>query len=252
MKHKIWWIVAAIVLVSALVFAEVVQRGQYCKSVIVNLDPDAEFQFFDEKEIKRLLTANGSEHFEGSLLKDLDLNSLENRVLKNRLIKSCQIIKDLSGNLLVNIKQQRPIARLIDASENEELINIQGRYLTDTGDVVPISGKFTARTLLISGSFFRNLKNIQTDKGKKLVELLNDIGKNPFLKAQITELKVEEDGEIMMLPQVGNYQIEFGLPEEIEAKFKKINIFYKTILPEKGWEKYRRVSVKFRNQIVCE
>jgi cell division protein FtsQ len=39
---------------------------------------------------------------------------------------------------------------------------------------------------------------------------------------------------------------------DIEAKFKKIKIFYKEILPAKGWDTYRKVSVKYRNQIICE
>ncbi len=252
MKHKIWWIVAIVLLISIVAYVEIRQHGQRCQSVIVHLDPNAEFQFFDEKEIKRLLTANGADQLEGTLFKEIDLKTLEKRVLKNRLIRNCQVIKDLSGNLIVSIQQHQPVARLINMPENDEIVSVLGNYVTDTGQVVPISGKFTARTLLISGSFFRNLRNLYTINGKNLIELLNQINKDPFLKAQITELRVEEDGEIVMIPQVGDFQIEFGLPIETEAKFKKINIFYKTILPDKGWEKYHRVSVKFRNQIVCE
>ncbi len=252
MNRKIWWILGAAILISALVYAEIQHLGQRCQEVVVNLDPEAEFQFFDEKEIKRLLTAQGAEHLEGTLFKEIDMKNLENRVMRNRLIKKCQVYKDLSGNLVTNVWQHRPIARIINLSENEELTNVQGSYLTDTGAVVPLSGKFTVRILLISGTFFRNLGNLRSDKGKNLLKLLNRIDKDTFWKSQITEMNVEADGEITIVPQVGDYQIEFGLPEDEESKFKKLKIFYKTILANKGWERYKRVSVKFRNQIVCE
>lgn len=252
MKSKLYVIIGAVVLISLVVFAELRQRGQKCNEVIIHLDEKAEYQFFDKKQIKQLLTGYGTDHIEGMSFKELDLVKLEKRVLKNRLITKCQISKDLSGNLAVTIQQHRPIARLINYVDNEQFTNVGGNYLTDTGAVVPLSGNFTARTLLVSGDFFRNLRNLQSTKGKNLILLLNDIAKDPFWKAQITELRVEEDGEIVMLPQVGDYKIDFGLPEDSEAKFKKLKIFYKTILPHKGWEAYKRVSVKFRNQIVCE
>jgi cell division protein FtsQ len=39
---------------------------------------------------------------------------------------------------------------------------------------------------------------------------------------------------------------------DLEAKFKKIKILYKEILPVKGWDFYKKISVKYKNQIVCE
>jgi cell division protein FtsQ len=251
MKAKFWWILGIISIIGVVVFAEIWQRNLLCKSVIVNLDQNAEYPFFNEQDIKNL--ANSKESLEGKLLRTIDLKAVEERVEANRLIKNCQVSRDLSGNLLINIEQQRPIARLVNiSSELNSLVYAGGRYLTDTGAVIPLSGRFTARTLLVSGAFFRNLKNLNTKNGKKLLELLIKIDKDSFWKAQVTELQVDEAGEINIVPQVGQHLIEFGTADGYEEKFKKLKIFYKKILPVKGWEKYSKVSVKFRNQIVCQ
>ena len=37
----------------------------------------------------------------------------------------------------------------------------------------------------------------------------------------------------------------------MEIKFKKLELFYKNILPTKGWNYYESVNLKFKNQIVC-
>jgi cell division protein FtsQ len=55
-----------------------------------------------------------------------------------------------------------------------------------------------------------------------------------------------------MYPQVGKQYIEFGKAEQIEEKFSKLTIFYQKILPFKGWNTYKRVNLKYFNQIVCE
>jgi cell division protein FtsQ len=85
-----------------------------------------------------------------------------------------------------------------------------------------------------------------------LLSLLNFIQQDPFWRAQITELSVDEQGSVTMYPQIGSHQIEFGLPTDLDVKFKKLKLVYTDVLPAKGWDRYKRVSVQYRNQIVCE
>lgn len=251
MKTKYWWILALVTVIAAIAFTEIWQYNLLCKSVIINLDQQAEYPFFNEQDIKKM--ADGNESLENTLLRTIDLKAVEERVEANRLIKKCQVSRDLSGNLLINIEQQRPIARLINISTDlNSPVYAGGRYLTDTGAVISLSGRFTARTLLISGTFFRNSHNLNTENGKKILKLLTKISEDAFWKAQISELQVDELGEISIVPQVGQHLIEFGSADGYEEKFKKLKIFYKKILPIQGWDKYSKVSVKFRNQIVCQ
>jgi cell division protein FtsQ len=84
------------------------------------------------------------------------------------------------------------------------------------------------------------------------MELLKFIESSTFWKAQIAQLHIDASGNIKMYQQVGKQVIDFGKPEMIESKFRKIEIFYEEIMPTKGWNTYNRVSVKFKNQIVCE
>ena len=55
-----------------------------------------------------------------------------------------------------------------------------------------------------------------------------------------------------MFPQVGGQLIEFGKPENLESKFKKLMIFYKEILPKHGWNAYERVNLEYEGQIIAE
>jgi cell division protein FtsQ len=91
-----------------------------------------------------------------------------------------------------------------------------------------------------------------TDEGNQLMQMISVIHNDDFWKAQVTELDIDSKMRIRIIPQVGNETIEFGKPENIEVKFRKLKIFYKEILPTKGWNKYKRVNLEYEGQIVAE
>jgi cell division protein FtsQ len=92
----------------------------------------------------------------------------------------------------------------------------------------------------------------ESESCQKIYDLVRFIEADPFWKAQVAELEISRNGDINMYTQVSKQKIEFGQPEDWEEKFRNLKIFYKKILPAKGWNSYDRVSVKFKNQIVCE
>ena len=60
---------------------------------------------------------------------------------------------------------------------------------------------------------------------------------------------------IKAFPKLGliktKQKIYFGNTDNMDNKFKKLELFYKNILPTKGWNYYESVNLKFKNQIVC-
>jgi cell division protein FtsQ len=55
-----------------------------------------------------------------------------------------------------------------------------------------------------------------------------------------------------MVPTMGRTYIDFGLPIHIETKFKKLALFYKKIIPNKGWDTYSWIHLKYKNQVICD
>ena len=179
----------------------------------------------------------------------IDLNYLEEKIKSNKFIKDIEIYNNLNNVVNININQFKPYARLIN--------NIGDDYYIDkNGEIFPVSNKYSERVLLI---FFKNYKNIDKEKninffqnGNEIFKLINYINRNDFYKKQISQINVLKDGEIIMIPQITKQKIYFGNTDNMEIKFKKLELFYKNILPTKGWNYYESVNLKFKNQIVCK
>lgn len=45
--------------------------------------------------------------------------------------------------------------------------------------------------------------------------------------------------------------VEFGTPVNYEDKLHKLMVFYKDILPQKGWTKYEKVNLNYEGQIIA-
>ena len=57
---------------------------------------------------------------------------------------------------------------------------------------------------------------------------------------------------VQTLTWFGNQEILFGKIEDFVGKFQKLQTFYKKIIPAKGWNMYKKINLKFENQIICD
>ncbi len=239
------------VLVGLIAFTEHRQTHRQCEGIDIRMDEVDGHRFLNRNDVMRTLTNDGADPLLGDDFASMNLKRLEKRLERNGLVKSCELFRDLKGTLIVAIKQQRPIARLVPDGE-EDKSAFAGYYLTEEGRWFPLSMNYTARVVLLSGSYFSQRQSLTTEKYQPLLALLKQIETDPFWKAQVAQVVVDKNREVTLVPQVGDCLIEIGQPVDLEMKLEKIKLFYKHILPLKGWDRYRKVSVQYRNQIVCE
>lgn len=242
-------IVAAVVVAGAIIaFTEGRQDELVIGDVRVKIDNVKENHFLDEQDILSLMEFD-QVAMKGARFSDVNMREVERKIKRQPFIQDAQLYSDLKGNIIVRASLRRPVARIVRNDGPDG-------YIADDGTIMPVSEKFTARVVLISGSFVpallkqRNLTT--TEEGKMLMEVIGTIRGDDFWSAQIAQLNIDSKMHITMLPQVGNERIEFGKPERISQKFNKLMIFYKEILPRMGWNKYSRVNLEYEGQIVAE
>ena len=57
--------------------------------------------------------------------------------------------------------------------------------------------------------------------------------------------------EFELIPRVGSQVIELGDADNLEEKFENLKLLYLEGFNKIGWNKYERISLKYKNQVVC-
>jgi cell division protein FtsQ len=246
-KREVKIIVAILIVGGIIAFTE--RRGTASiKDITIKMKNANENHFLDEDDIVNLMGLK-KDNLKGASLDRVNMKEVEKKVKKDPFIKDAQLYSDLKGNLVISAEIRRPIARIVRADGPDG-------YIAEDGTVMPVSDKFTSRVILLSGSYVKQIvrqNNLNTtEDGKQLIALINTIQEDEFWKAQIAQLDIDSKMRITIYPQVGDERIEFGRPEDVDAKLKKLMIFYKEILPRMGWNKYERVNLEYEGQIVAE
>lgn len=221
---------------------------KFVQQIVITVEQQYDNFFVDRSDIHKLITNDNAINVIGKAMNEIDLKEIEERIKTNRFVKSVDVYKDLKGALIVNIEQRKPIARVISNTGPDS-------YISESGVILPTSDKYTARVVLVSGKNVDQLtkEDLSIDEeNESLLKVLQYINGNTFWRAQVAQIEIDKKDEITIYPQVGRQVISFGTSENFEVKFRNLKIFFKKILPQKGWNHYKRVNIKYNNQIVCE
>jgi cell division protein FtsQ len=242
-------VAVALIGISFLIaFGERKQGGSICKDIVVEIDNLNENHFLDEVDVMKLVE-NSGQAIRGTGIERIKLKEIETKLKVDKHIQDAQLFGDLKGNLIVNVELRRPVARIVQQDAPDA-------YIADDGVIMPVSEKYTSRVMLLSGSFMKKLLESgdmnKTEEGKQIFEMINFINKEKFWLAQVAQMDIDNDGRITIYPQITGQKVEFGKAVDIENKFRKLMVFYKRILPQRGWTKYERVNLEYEGQVIAE
>ncbi|MEN2283364.1 cell division protein [Algoriphagus sp. SE2] len=246
-KKTLVFLVLCIVLIGFIGFVEKQTLYKTYQGAEIDINGVSGVYFVEEKEVQEILKAAFPELKAGLMLEEVRLKEVEQRLNGHPFIKSVEASLGQKGILHIKIEQHQPIARIARSYAADGYITVEGK-------VIPTSPSYTSRVLILQGKEAELImeKGDVNEQMPELMDLINFIVNDDFWSAQIPELEINSKTDIQMMQQVGKQVIDFGGAQDIAEKFKKIEVFYKEILPRKGWNAYERVSVKFKDQIVCE
>lgn len=226
-------------------FAGKRQLSRSCNQINVQLENEEGNYFVDEDQVKDVINGRNSLTFM-RWYDSISLNKLEQRVAKIDFVKKAEVSHDLAGNLNVKVRLIKPIARIVSGGSDRD------RYVGEEGEILPTSEKYCAKVITLDGPGARHMI-FHTDSNAlemvRMVEFMND---DPFWSAQVAHINIDEHWNLTLYPLVGSQVVEFGPASGFKPKFNKLLAFYQRIVPVKGWNTYHKVSIKFKNQIICE
>lgn len=236
-------IVGCILLVGYLACAGVIYHlgaePMRYKEVSIHICDTAETAFLHASDIRRMMTQAGISAI-GKEAATFNTDELSQRLEQNKLVRRADCYHTPDSTLRIDIYQRHPIMRVMTARGSDF-------YIDREGELMPVQSNAPAMHLpLATGDVSPELARGQ------LYDFARFLQKNRFWRSAITQINVRTDGDVELIPRVGQHIILMGPLTDYEAKLKKLLTFYDKVPEHRGWNAYRVINLKFKGQVIGE
>jgi cell division protein FtsQ len=230
------WAVLASYLVVSLWFTGQRLRQVKFHAMVVNVTDSVKSHFVSPADVAELLARKGIATA-GSPVYVLNRDSVQRAIRTLSGVKEATVYTTPDGTLFIDVSQRTPVMRYVGPATSF--------YIDNEGREMPLSGKYTARVLVVTGQADRAFLR------DSLFQLVREIRSQPFLDALVEGIVVSPDHELELVPRVGEERIFFGDAGDYGWKLTKLKVFYEKGLPNVGWDRYSGIDLRYSNQVVA-
>ena len=230
-------------LVITLAFTSIKYHDAPCSGIEIEYAPDDKIAL--DKAVIRKIILNADKDILGQHLDSINTAALELEVEKLPAVLNAEVFEMVAkdstsykGVLTVRVKHREPLLRVITKSESY--------YMDEFGYKFPVSSSYPAHVLVATGNISEEFAR------EELLPCVRFIEDNEFWRAQIEQVYVESDDEVILTPLFGEQLIEMGSLDNYQEKLRNMKTFYKKVLANNNWNKYKSISLKYSDQIVAK
>lgn len=238
-------------LITALILVSAVSRkkNSYADSTSVEIVPlESGEKLLNDRDVRQSLLRAFGNTLEGTELANLEVERMERVLEEDPFVLDAETFVGQSNTLHVRIRQREPILRILD--------NRGGNYYLDKDAAkVPTSRNYTARVLVATGNIAPYTADFQEKKRNSLKDvfyLANYLMEDPVWSRFIQQIHVNNAGEFVLVPLIGDQKILLGSTRHLEDKLHRLKIFYKEGMPYAGWRTYETINLKYNGQVVAK
>jgi len=239
---KILSILVVLLLAGYLVYSSVGMTDRHedtrmCQGVDLHITDSLHFDLIDDDMVLTTLQEHSVDPI-GIPLDEIDLEKIEATLLLHPLVGKVQCYKTGGDMLRINISSKVPLVRVLNNRGQDFYVDSRGEILSQHSLAVQLP--------VATGYIDRRFAS------KELLDVVRAIDRSEFWKAQVEQINVTREGEIQLVPRVGDHLLILGTADNVESKLSRLMNFYEKGLDNIGWNKYRSVSVAYENQVVCK
>ena len=241
------WVLIACGCITLLVSAMQMKNSVKCKAIIITIESAGNQYFIDKNDIYAIVKMYGGDTNHTQLITAIDIKKIELELEKQEWITNAELYFDNTNSLQIAVKERAPIARVFAT-------NGSSFYIDSSCKVLPLSNKVAVLLPIFTSYIGVAAAPNRTDSTmlKSIKNLGQQIKRDSFLMALIEQIDILPNGQFELVPKVGNQTIYFGADEDSEAKFKKLKLFYKNVIPKVGWNRYADINLQYKNQVVAK
>lgn len=236
--------VFATLFIAVLITARLNANEVVCNEIQVKVKDSEQLKFINDQEVLDFINNYGQDLVINQKLKDVSKSAIEKRIEQSDYVEKADVFTNFEGKMRVDVTQKKPIYRVF----NNKGVSY---YVSEKGESIPISSKFTPRLIVATGNVFNQDSPENRKIHEELLYLVGFINENPFWEAMIGQIEVANNGDFLLYPKIDEHRVNLGNTDNLEEKFRYLQIFYKEAIKNVNWKKYKEINLKFKGQIIC-
>ena len=254
------WAALAAYLVVATRYCSRQEEGLRCTGHDITVKDSAQLGFITPYVVRNILVSENIA-LTGRPLDSLNLLAVERAVGSRAYVKGVRAYASMDGKVNIEVEQRRPLLRIRTESGYDA-------YVSEDGYVLPVQTYFFVDVPVVTGEpplpfgrdFVGRLPDSAPSEKKEekselflynLINFVKFLREDPFWNLEVVQINALRNGELELIPRVGNHVILLGEAEGYREKLSKLLRFYRRGLPYEGWNRYRYMNVKYKDQVVC-
>jgi cell division protein FtsQ len=233
----IWGCICGGVLV-LLVAAIRYRNSNTCKGYVISLTGTS----IPKKEILALLSPAGAPKIQDRPIQSWDLRQLETTLERNIWVQKSRLFFDNNNVLHVEVTERTPVTRIFAEDGNSF-------YFDSAGVRLPLLTQVPVRLPVFTGYPAHRQSDSLLIAGIRRISAF--LREDSSWMSQVEQISITPDRTFELEPQNGNYRVNLGDGNDIEAKFHRLFLFDQQVLSKVGLERYDRIDVSYSGQVVA-
>jgi hypothetical protein len=160
-------------------------------------------------------------------------------------VKNADIFVSADNRINIRIAQKIPVVRIQPENDFEEPY-----YLDESGNNILYSTQYIPDLPVVTSPTI-GYNSADLDFKSDIVKLAKFLTADTFWSAAITQIAIDENKTISLIPAFGSQHIILGNVNDLENKMSKLFQFYKQGYHTVRWDKYDEIDLRFDRQVVC-
>ena len=226
----------AAALVTGILWARNKSRGEKCTGIEVQVINADSTSFVTPQGVLNDLKGQGIK-LVGKRMGDINASEIEEALRLSPYLENADIVKCQDGKVLIRVSQLVPVFRVFDGGSSY-YVNRAGKHMSATNyyhsDVPVVQGHFTRKF-----------------PPTHLLPLIDYVENDSLLHSLVTMYIVRDTNNIILVPSISGHVVNIGNVSGLDNKFAKLKLFYREVMPQRGWNTFDTISVKWNHQVVA-
>lgn len=260
MKRPVLYIIIAVLLVGGVIALQVVRKNSTIRGLEVRIDTGGPHTLLSPKEVEKMVVASWPDLYSRNV-KNIDKKELRDIIMESPYVKNADVSVSNGRKVAVVIKQRQPVVRMFCGGKEF--------YISHEGTYMPLTQQHYCHLLI--GSSTRDLPwgsydphqltlaepwpdtvatNTAVEGVRQVWTLAKYLYDNPQYGDVFDQASLNDEGDLVLVPKLGNITIVVGDTSRLDEKFKDLWAFFEQGIGQVGWDAYSLISLKYKGQVV--